>query len=317
MAGLICAIPIVSQLLSACAPPGPIATGYVEGEFLLIAPVATAQIDVLEVERGDTVSTGDVLARMERRDAQIALAEANSALAQAESRLADLRAGRRPEEIRVVEAELASARAQAAEAERAAIRLRELFQRGAAAQSQLDDAETRAAVARARVAEVEANLAVARLPARAHEIAAAEAAVAQARARRDAAAWQLDQRTLTAPAPGRVDEILRRAGEIAGPQAPILSILPDGGALLRLYVSEPDLARIAPGVRLVVNCDGCPPGSHATVTYVSDEPEFTPPVIYSLENRQKLVWLVEARPDRPEPWMKPGQIVDVALAGDE
>jgi len=314
MSGFLCSIPVVSGFIAACAAPAPLATGYVEGEFLLIAPVATAQVEQVTVRRGARVDAGQVLVRMERRDAEVALAEAEAALARAESELANLRQGRRDEEIRVIDAELASARAEAREAEREARRQTDLFARGVAPESQADDARTRLDVARARVAEIEANLAVAKLPARPHQIAAAEAAAAQARARRDAATWQLDKRSLTAPAPGTVFEILRRAGEIAGPQAPVLSLLPDGGVVLRVYVPEKDILSVAIGSRLTVNCDGCAPGTTATVTYVSDAPEFTPPVIYSLENRQKLVYLVEADPDPGAAALKPGQIVDVRLS---
>jgi len=313
MSSILCSIPVISGLIAACAAPAPVATGYVEGEFLLVAPVATAQVETVEVRRGDAIEAGATLATMESRDAEIALRQADSTLAGAESELADLRQAKREEEIRVIEAELTSAKAQAKEAEREERRLRDLYGRGAAPEAQLQAAETALDVARAHVAEVEANLAVARLPARQHQIAAAEAAVAQARAARDAAAWNLDKRRLDAPAPGTVYEILRRAGEIAGPQAPVLSFLPEGAVVVRLYVPEAYISGIATGDRLNLNCDGCPPGTSARVTYVADDPEFTPPVIYSLENRQKLVYLVEARPDPGAPLLQPGQIVDAQL----
>ena len=87
----------------------------------------------------------------------------------------------------------------------------------------------------------------------------------------------------------------------------------DGAVKLRLYVPEAGLSSIAPGTVLNVNCDGCA-GATATVTYVSDAPEFTPPVIYSLQNRQKLLYLVEARPDAGTRALNPGQIVDVDLS---
>jgi HlyD family secretion protein len=287
----------------------------VEGEYVLIAPVATAQIDTLAVVRGDRVEAGALLVEMERRDAEIALSEATAALAQSESQLANLREGRRPEEIRVIEATLASARAQADEADRAAERQRSLAQRGAATATQAEDAATAAMVARAKLAEAEANLVVARLPARAQEIAAAEAGVEGAKAARARAEWNLGKRRLTAPAPGRVHDVIRTPGELAGPSTPVLSILPDGAVKLRLYVPETAISAIAPGSALSVHCDGCGAGLTATVTYVADAPEFTPPVIYSLENRQKLVYLIEARPDAPD-GLKPGQIVDVDLPGD-
>ena len=49
------------------------------------------------------------------------------------------------------------------------------------------------------------------------------------------------------------------------------------------------------------------------MSYISDTPEFTPPVIYSLENRQKLVFLVEARETGGTSALRPGQIVDAGI----
>jgi HlyD family secretion protein len=314
---LFCALPVLSSLIAACAGPGPLATGYVEGEFVLVAPVDAARIARVAVRRGASAEAGAVLAVQETSDAEIALAQSEAALARARSEHANLLEGKRETEIEALRAALASARAQAAEAEKTVARVRSLHERGVVPEAQLDEAATGLDVARALVAETEANLEVAALPARPHQIAAAEAAVNEAQAARDAAAWRLDQRTLRAPSGGMVSEILREAGEIAGPQAPVLSFLPEGAVLLRLYVPETEVAAIAPGTALEVGCDGCPEGTRATVSYVSDEPEFTPPVIYSLENRQKLVYLVEARPIPGATALKPGQIVDVRLADPE
>ena len=232
MMGFICAVPLVSSLFTACAAPPPFATGYVEGEYVLIAPIAAAQVLDLPVGRGDRVTAGQVVAQMETQDARIALAEAEAGLAKAQNELANLQEGRRPEEISVLEAALTSARAQADEAGKEVARQESLRARNVSSQSQLDQARTETEVARARVAEAEAQLSVARLPARAQEIEAARAAVAGARAARDAAAWQLDQRRLTAPRPGTIFDVIRRPGEMAGPSAPVLSYLPDGAVKL-------------------------------------------------------------------------------------
>lgn len=308
----ICVVPLLSALLSSCAPPMPLATGYVEGEYVQIAAVSTAQILQIAVASGDRVVEGQPLVELEKRDAEIALAQAEAALSRAESQLANLRQGKRPEEIKVIEATLASAKAQSAEARRNAERLIDLARRGAASETQRDDAATAAEVAEARVAEIEANLAVARLPAREDEIAAAEAALAEATAARDHALWLLDKRDLPAPASGTITDIIRRPGEIASAGQPILSLLPDGAVRLRLYLPEADIARVTPGDTLQVRCDNCPPGLTATVSYIADGPEFTPPVIYSVDSRQKLVYLVEAEP-ADGATLKPGQIVDVDL----
>lgn len=313
MMDFVCALPFAAALFGQCAEPGPLATGYVEGDYTLIAPVAVAQVDTLHVTRGVRVVAGDLLVSMEAQDAEIALSEAEAALARAESEQANLKEGKRPEEISVIEAELASARAQEGEAERAEARYRELAARGAATPAQRDDAVTAAAVAHAKVAEIEANLAVARLPARPHEIAAGEAGVKVALAARDRAKWNLEQRTLLAPSQGQIVDVIRVEGEIAGPSAPVLSFLGAGAIKLRLYVPESSLAAIDLGTMLAVHCDGCPADLKARITYIADGPEFTPPVIYSADNRQKLVYLIEARPIT-DGMLKPGQIVDVSLA---
>ncbi|WP_371171696.1 HlyD family secretion protein [Aliiroseovarius sp. 2305UL8-7] len=309
---LLCSLPLAAALFGACAAPESFATGYVEGRFTLVAPVAVAQITKIAVSRGDRVEAGDVLVELERRDAEIAVAEAEAMFVQAQSHLADLREGKRPEEINVIEANLASARAQAAEADHTRERVVSLATRGVATDAQRDDAITAAEVASARVAQFEAELSVARLPARPEAIALAEAAVAGALAARDGAVWNLQQRTLTLAEPVTIFDVIRTSGEIAGPTAPILSVLGDGAVQLRLYVPETAFSRVVVGDILNVSCDGCTDNLVARITYISDEAEFTPPVIYSLENRQKLVYLVEARPEDGRA-LKPGQIVDVAL----
>ncbi len=311
---MLCAIPLAASLFSACAGPGPLAVGYVEGDYVLLAPIETAEIRSVAVARGDRVEAGATIAALETADAEIAVHQAEAALAQAEAQLADLKLGRRPEEIAVLEAQVRSARAQAEEARRVLARIEDLFKRGIATRAQYDEALTQVEVAEAAIGQAEANLSVARLPAREEAIRAAEGQVGQARAALDQAKWRLGKRTLAAPAAGRVDDLIRTAGDLAGPTAPVLSLLPDGAVKLRLYVPEPQFASVAVGRLLEVRCDGCGEGLTARVSYVSSEPEFTPPVIYSLETRQKLVYLVEARPEGSATGLQPGQIVDVSLA---
>lgn len=309
---LLCSLPLLAGLLSQCGAQPPFAVGYVEGEYTLIAPVEIAQVATVHVRRGDRLVAGAILAEMERQSVEIALSEAQANVAQAKSRLADLLEGARPEEIEVIEANLASARLQADEAERVLARTAELSARGVVTDAQLDDAETAAEVSKARVAQITAELAVARLPARSQAIASARATVAAAEAARDRVNWRLENTSLSLAEPVTVIDIIRHQGEIAGPSAPVMSVLPDGAVKLRLYIPESNFRSIAVGDVLRVECSGCADDLTARVSYISDEPEFTPPVIYSLDSRQKLVYLVEARPDGSHA-LKPGQIVDVAL----
>ena len=93
-------------------------------------------------------------------------------------------------------------------------------------------------------------------------------------------------------------------------------MLPDGATLIRFYAPETQLSHLPVGTSVTVTCDDCPADLRARVTYRASEPEFTPPVIYSIERRQKLVYLIEARPDAPVPSLQPGQIVTVSQPTD-
>jgi HlyD family secretion protein len=313
LSAFFCALPLIGALLSGCDGPGPLAVGYVEGEYVLLAPIEVAQIITVDVRRGDRVAPGQPLVHLDTSDTDIAIADAEAALAVTERQRSDLLFGERPEEIAVVEAALQSALANAAETARVLKRQADLLARGIAPQADYDVAVTKNLQAEAEVAKFQADLAVARLPARPEAIKAAEAQVDRARAGLLSAQLRAERRTLSIPKAGTVVDIIRNPGEVAGPQAPVLSILPEGAVKLRVYVAETDFARLSIGTRFLVNCDGCGDGMAATVSYISDQPEFTPPVIYSLENRQKLVYLVEARPDPESVALKPGQIIDVDL----
>lgn len=312
MPDLICALPLVSALLARCGPPPALATGYVEGDYVQAAPLVTARIDRVAVRRGDAVRPGQLLAQVESADAKGALDAAEAALLRTRSQLADLTHGSRPEELAALEAAVTAASASAARAAQDADREARLSARGVSSTAQRDTLRANADVARATLAEAEARLAAARLPARDDQIKAAEAAVLEATAARDTARWQLDQRSIRAGAAGTVTDIIRKPGEIAGPSAPILSWLPDGAVRLRVYVPQAALSSIAVDGRLSVACDGCP-AMTARITWIASEAEYTPPVIYSREARQKLVYMVEAAPEDGAA-LKPGQIVEVRAA---
>nr|MBA3449340.1 HlyD family efflux transporter periplasmic adaptor subunit [Pseudaminobacter sp.] len=288
----------------------------VEGDYVLLAPTEVAQIATVSVRRGDRVMPGKPIVALESGDAKIAVAQAQAGLALAEARHADLKLGKRPEEIAVLEANIRSARAQSGEAERVLKRAEDLMERGIATRAEYDKAATAVELAAAQGAQADANLAVAKLAARPQTINAAEQQVKQAEAQLDQAHWRLSRRMLEAPSPGRIDDVIRNAGDLAGPSAPVISMLPDGAVKLKLFLPEPRFSSIGVGTLLDVRCDGCPAGQTARVSYVSPDPEFTPPVIYSLETRQKLVYLVEARPEGSASALQPGQIVDVSLAAN-
>ena len=94
----------------------------------------------------------------------------------------------------------------------------------------------------------------------------------------------------------------------------VVSLLPPQNVKIRFYVPEPVLGAVRAGRTVRFACDACGAPQNAIVSFVSDRAEFTPPVLYSKENRAKLVYLVEAKPT-PEVGarLNPGQPVDVTL----
>jgi len=287
-------------------------TGYVEGELVDVGAPAAGWIEEQLVREGDEVAPGQLLFRLdaERELAQVDDARARLLRARAEG--ADLAKGRRPEEIDELEARLAQARASLAFAEEELTRQQALVGTTAALRRNRERAEADVALYKARVAEARSAIAVARMPARDDLLQAAAAGVEAAEAALREAEWRLDQRRVLARVAGRVETLVRRQGEYVAAGAPVIELLPPESLEVRVFVPEPALARLALGQSLWVGCDGCARTLEARISFIAASAEFTPPVIYSLERREKLVYLVKARPPVGS-GLRPGQPVDVSL----
>jgi len=214
-----------------------------------------------------------------------------------------------------VRAELAQAEADLKLAEANLKRQEELFRQNFISRERVDDMRTQFARQRARVQEMRAQVATATLPvARADEIRAAEAEVAAARAALAQADWRLEQKAQRAPQDALVQETLFVVGEWVPAGAPVVSLLPPGNIKVRFFVPENQLGAVRVGQPVEMNCDGCAAAIPGAVTYIAPQAEFTPPVIYSRERREKLVFLVEARPTPTDATkLHPGQPVAVTL----
>jgi HlyD family secretion protein len=117
---------------------------------------------------------------------------------------------------------------------------------------------------------------------------------------------------VASPAAGVVQQIYFRQGEMVPAGRPVLALLPPENLKLRFFVPESLVPKIAIGDMVSVSCDGCASDIAARVSFIAQAAEFTPPVIYSLEERSKLVFLVEARPDKPTA-LRVGQPVSVRV----
>jgi HlyD family secretion protein len=176
-------------------------------------------------------------------------------------------------------ADLNQNKAMLANAQQTYDRAASLSKTGAGTQATLDSAVSALRVAEARVATSETRLA---------------------------------RRKGFAPVSGTIQQIYFREGEMVAAQRPVLSIMPPGNMKIRFFVSEPELPKLAIGDEVRVFCDNCSADLTANIYFIATQAEYTPPVIYSLDERNKLVYLIQARPSRPDA-LRVGQPISVYL----
>jgi HlyD family secretion protein len=140
----------------------------------------------------------------------------------------------------------------------------------------------------------------------------AQAVLRSAEAKLNSARTRLERRRRVSPAEGTIQEVYFRVGEMVDAGRPIVSILPPKNVKVRFFVPQANLPAIAIGDRVLIHCDGCRNDLYGRVSFISAKAEFSPPVIYSLEERARLVFRIEALPEKPEE-MRIGQPAAVAL----
>ena len=288
-------------------------SGYVEAEYVMVGSAIGGPLATLDVQRGDKVLTGARLFALDDVAERGARDEADGKLQAAVAQYADLLTGRRAPEIEAIVAQRVQAVAALQQSETELQRQIRLQASNASSAQQLEIARKQRDQDKGHVDELDAQLRVARLPGRDEQINAAQAAVASAQGTLVQAQWRLGQMTGTAPADSTVVDTLYRPGEQVGPAMPVVQLLPPGNIKLRFFVPEGTVARISVGQNVRVSCDGCGAPIAATVRFISPQAEFTPPVIYSREQRGRLVFLVEAWPSERADALRVGQPVDVGL----
>ena len=302
--------------LAACGPSGerPL-QGYIEGEYMRVGAPFAGTLQQLSVQRGDPVASNAPLFTLERENELAARKQAEEQLQSALARLENLKTGKRAPEVQSVEEQLRQAMV-ARELSAANFKRQEsLFKSGFISNAALDDVRTRLKSDDALVEQLKAAVATAKLPGgRPDEIRAAQADADAARQALAQADWRLGQRAIVAPLAGRVNDTYFVVGDFVPAGSPVVSLLPAANVKVRFYVPEPMLGRLRPGQTVSFTCDSCGAPMTATVSFIADRAEFTPPVLYSKENRAKLVFLVEARPAAEvAAKLNPGQPVDVTL----
>ena len=264
---------ILPLLLPGCeeAPKDQPWLGYGEGDTAYISAPQPGWVTDMKVERGTLVQRGDLLFVLDNVREQAGAEQAVATLAAARASL--------KQEI-----------ANQAYARTTLDRQNKLASENAGTPTQRDLALSNYRQSQARVAQLRSQ-------------------IAQMEAGLQSASYGLGQRNIVAQTEGRVQDIYFRQGEYVGAAAPVVAILPPRNVFVRFFVPETQLARIRIGGTVRITCDGCKP-IDAKVTFLAAREEYTQPVIFSRENRDKLVFKAEARlPQGLD--LHPGQPVEV------
>jgi HlyD family secretion protein len=245
--------------------------GYGEGDYAFVSAPQSGWMTSLAIERGQIVHRGDLLFTLDSTGQQAGRDQAEATLVQAKASLAQEEAN-----LKYMQTELT--------------RQNRLMRANAGTQQAYDQAENNAKQSAARIAQMTA------------QIGQMEASLSEA-------AYNLSQRRIVALTEGPVEDIYFRPGEYVPASTSVVSILPPANIYVRFFVPETQFAKVHLGQKVKITCDGCRP-MVATVTFIASQQEYTPPVIFSVGNREKLVFKVEARAKGGVP-IHPGQPVDV------
>ena len=302
-------------------------SGHVEATEVQVAAEVGGRLVELRVAEGDRVERGDVIARLDTRNAELQIAGANAERAAADAELRLLQAGARAEDIRQAEAQVQAAETEtggaAAElkaAETDLERFESLLRANAGSQKQRDDAKARADVARERVRgarertrAAREGLARLRAGARPQEIAAARARVAAVDAQLAVLEKSVNDAEVVSPVTGIVTTKLADQGELITARTPLVVVTDLDHAWANLFVPEPMVPRVKIGQSATLFTDAGGPGLGGKVTFISPKAEFTPRNVQTADERSKLVYRIKVSVDNSQGVLKQGMPVDAEL----
>lgn len=289
--------------------------GYLEGDYVYVASPLGGQLKKLGAQKGSDVRPGDMLFVLDSTEEQARLGEAQARLDQARARLEDLKKGARPTELESLAAVQKQVEAVVELSGRDLDRAEKLHRDRAIPDNDYDRIRLAHQRNQQQLVEAQSRLETARLGGRDDAIQAAAEEVRADEEQVAAATWRLDQKTQNAPAAGRIQDTLYREGEWVPAALPVVVLLPPENIKVRFFIPEPTLHRVSIGQKVsVILSDTEKTSLPAEIRYVSTKPEYTPPVIFSRDQRSKLIFMVEAS-FNPEDAARlhPGQPVDVKL----
>jgi HlyD family secretion protein len=289
--------------------------GYIEGNYTYVSSPVGGQLEKLLVSRGSTVKADQLLYVLDQEPELSNLQHAKNALEQSRQVLEDTKKGQRQTIMETLRAQKLQATAQLDLAKLTFERYQKLLQQKVLDKASFDQSASDYRYKKERLKEIEANIAEASLGGRENLIASREAEVASMAAEVKKSQWLLDQKSMTAPTNAFVFDTLHEVGEYVSAGQPIVVLLAPTALKVIFFIPEKRLYKLKVGDEIQFLCTSCKTPTHAQISFISNEAEYTPPVIFSKDMRDKLVYRIEARLNEATAKnFQVGQPVDVTIA---
>lgn len=285
---------IILILLIGCHPSKQRYQGYVEGEMLYLALPFAGEMQDLHVHRGAYVKKGDLLFVLDPKPQVFGVKQAAASLKQGQEQWIDLQKPKRIPEIDAIKAQLQQVEAQLALAAIRVKRNQTLFDKHVMDKDTLDAAVEHLREVQAFKKQYEANLALALLGARANQIDARHAGNKALEASLQQAQWNLSQKQLYAPAEGLIFDTYYKNGEYVEAAHPVMSLLTRENTWIEFFVPLEHLNAIEMGKKITYFYPGNDVPMNATIAYIASKAEYIPPLIFSRDNADKIVFRVKA-----------------------
>lgn len=293
--------------------------GNVDIRQVSLSFTQSERVTAVNVEEGDVVKAGQIIARLDDTVANLELAQANAQIAAQEALVAKLQAGSRPQEIAQAKAVVAQ---QQANVDIASARLKRLqsvdskTQGKGVSQQDIDEARDQVVALQAALAQAKASLALVEEGPRKEDIDQARAQLQVLTSQQALLAEQVSRTVLLAPSDGEVRARLMEPGDLATPQRPVITLALTSPKWIRVYINETQLATTRVGEAVDVHVDGLNKTIKGTISFISSVAEFTPKNVQTEDLRTSLVYEVRVRVDDADNTLKLGMPATVMLTNN-
>ena len=293
--------------------------GNVDIRQVSLSFTQSERVTAVNVEEGDVVKAGQIIARLDDTVANLELAQANAQIAAQEALVAKLQAGSRPQEIAQAKAVVAQ---QQANVDIASARLKRLqsvdskTQGKGVSQQDIDEARDQVVALQAALAQAKASLALVEEGPRKEDIDQARAQLQVLTSQQALLAEQVSRTVLLAPSDGEVRARLMEPGDLATPQRPVITLALTSPKWIRVYINETQLATTRVGEAVDVQVDGLNKTIKGTISFISSVAEFTPKNVQTEDLRTSLVYEVRVRVDDADNTLKLGMPATVMLTNN-